>query len=229
MWQILKSEYQYNKFLLVIPFLLVFAVLIANTVQGWERPEVNLKGSRTIMATAAAVIYFLNLMKNIKEKKDRLFRTLPLSTSQIGFSRLQFITSIWIIFLILFWTFASFANPYRIDLIIWDTIAITGFVFCAIGFPIFHRDLNFIFQSKKILFGLTVIYVCILITFGMITFLLLSVTKYSWKIFQPLLPLKENFSGILESPIGAIAFTVFGVLLMVSSIISYNHRIKYID
>jgi len=229
MWQILKSEYQYNKYLLVIPFLLVFAVLIANTIQGWERPEVNLKGSRTIMATAAAVIYFFHLMRNIKEKKDRLFRTLPLSTSQIGFSRLQFITSIWIIFLILFWIFTSSANPYQINLIIWDSIAITGFVFCAIGFPIFHRDLNFIFQSKIILFWLTVIYVCILITFGIITFLLLSVTKYSWKIFQPLLPLKQNFSGILESPIGAIAFTVFGVLLMVASIFSYNHRKKYID
>ena len=229
MWQLLKSEYQYHKYLLVIPFLLVFAVLIANTVQGWERPELNLKGSRTIMASMSAVIYFIYLMRNIKEKKDRFFRLLPLPTSQIGFSRLQFIASIWTIFLILFWIFASSVNPFRVNLIIWDTLAITGFVLCAISFPIFHRDLSFIFQSKKILIWITVFYAFFLMTFGTITFLLFSVTKYSWNIFQPLLPLKENFSAIFTSPIGAISFFIFGVFVMGASVFSYNYRKKYLE
>ncbi len=56
--------------------MLVFVVLIANLVQGWEKPELNLKGSRTIMATMTAIIYFIYLLKNIKEKKGRFFRLL---------------------------------------------------------------------------------------------------------------------------------------------------------
>ncbi len=224
MWQILKSEYQCHKYLLIIPFLLVLTVLTVNLVQGWVKPELNLKGSRTIKATATAVIYFIHLLKNIKEKKDRFFRLLPLPTSQIGFSRLQFITSIWIVFLILFWISTSFADSLRMDLIVWDTIAITGFVLCAIGFPIFYRDLNFIFQSKKILLWLTFFYACVLMTFGTITFLLFSVTKYSWKIFQPLLPLKENLYLIFESPIRAIAFFLFGIFILTASVFSYNQQ-----
>ena len=168
-------------------------------------------------------------MKNITEKKDRFFRLLPLPTSRIGFSRLQFITSIWILFLILFWIFTSSVNPFRTDLIIWETIAITGFVLCAIAFPIFHRDLRYIFQSKKILIWITVFYACFLMTFGIIAFLLFSVTKESWKIFQPLMPLKENFSAIFASPIGAISFFIFGVLVMGASVFSYNHRKKYLE
>ena len=224
MWQILKSEYHYHKYLLIIPFTLVLVVLTVNLVQGWEKPEMNLKGSRTIMATAAAIIYFIYLLKNIKEKKDRFFRLLPLPTSRIGSSRLHFITSIWIMFLILFWISTSFADPFRMDLMVWDTIAITGFVFCAMGYPIFHRDLNYIFQSKKIILWLTVFYSCFLMTFGTITFLMFSVTKYSWKIFQPLLPLKENLSLIFESPIGATAFFLFGIFVMWASVFSYNQQ-----
>ena len=228
MRRLLKAEFLYHKSLLIIPYLLVLVVILVNFSKGWERIEQNVPGTKTIMVSMIAVVYFVRLLNMIKEKRERFQMLLPLSITQIGFFRLIFTLVTWLSFLILFWIGTSTVKPYQYDLIFWDTLSVTGFVIIANAFPFIYRDLTNIFSSNISRILLMVFYSIAMIV-GIVIFNLFGINENSWKIFKPLLPLKENVVHIFYSWIGALIFLGLGFCLTGISLIIFKRRKTYID
>lgn len=218
MWALVKADLKYNWLYLAIPSALVLAVCLANYLRGWSTPEMDLPGTRTIMMTMTAVIYFFRKLRQILEKRDRYLALLPHSLRSIGFSRLCLGILVWLSYLSVYFVLSASVRPYRLDLIVWEALSITGFVIFGNAFPFIYRDLFYVFIPGRSKPFVIMSYV-VLVLLGVLTFLLFSVTEYSWALVKVVLPLRQYFAPLSTAFLGAILFiflAVAGVILSVS-------------
>ena len=208
MWKILKADLINNKLILIIPCGMVLFGMIINVVLGWQNVELDLPGVRSLMTNAIIVLLIFNFIKFIQEKRLRLISTLPLAIKKIAMARLLYIFIIWISYLGLYWISTSTSRPYRFDIIFWDTLSVTGFILIANSFPYFFRDLNFCFKKKYTQVILSIILV-LMFFIGFLLIFIFGVNEYSWKIFQPLLPLRKMLIKFSATSIGTIFFILF--------------------
>ena len=135
MWQMLKTEFEYNKGV-VIPAYLV-AVFIS---------LLDLDGVYGLSA-ACAIIYFVCIpimtIRMDKEKRDRLYLRLPLALKEASAARLLFI----ILFqggLFFLWSIVFFTGHFGHDnQAIWTMITTSAFVIMVITFFAIYHDLGY--------------------------------------------------------------------------------------
>ena len=228
MWKLIQAEFSYNKYLFIFPLGLILVAMIANIVQGWVQVEEDLLGVRSIITSMVAFIYFFRYMKNIKEKRDQQHVLLPLSLLQVAIARLLFVIIIWSSLLLLYWIATCSVRPYLTDIIIWETLSVTGLILIANAFPFIHVDLTRVFNEKYQRAILSMFYVVIVIL-GVIIFMLFNVNDYSWVIFKPLLILKNNFIKITKPPVFALFCLLSGMVITILNLIIFKNRKTYIQ
>jgi hypothetical protein len=228
MWNILKADLMNNKLILIIPCGLVFFGMIINVILGWQNVELDLPGVRSLMTTAIIVLIIFNFIKYIQEKRVRLISILPLSIKKVAVSRLLYIVFIWTSFLLLYWISSSTAKPYRFNIIFWDTLSVTGLVLFVNAFPYFFPDFKFSFKEKYKTVVLTILLVLIFFI-GYLLIFTFGINKYSWKIFQPLLLLRNMLSSISSTSIGTLIFILIGLGFSALNIFTFERRKSYLE
>lgn len=228
MWKIIKADFNYHKFVFIVPVTVVLAGLIANLTQGWRQLEHDFQGMRTVMAVATVFIFFFKYVTMIGEKRARHNMLLPLKSWQIGLPRLLFTIFIWGAFLILYWATTSTARPYRIDIIIWDTISLSGLVLIVNALAFIFLDLNYTNFNKIEKILLMLLYPFLLLC-GFIVFFIFGVSDQSWQIFKFLLPYKADFSSLSSTAIGAIISLLIGIAATYVSMLVFNRRRTYLQ
>lgn len=228
MWKIIKADFKYHKFIFIIPVTIVLAGLFANVVQGWRQLEHDFQGMRTVMIVATTFIFLIKYLVMIGEKRIRHNRLLPLKSGQIGLPRLLYGMIVWAIFLVLYWSATATARPYRIDVIIWDTISLTGLVLIANALMCVFIDLNFLGIKKIHKILLTLLYPFLLL-FGFIVFFIFGVSEQSWPMTKFLLPYKADFSSFSATAIGALISLLIGMAATYLSVVVFNRRRTYLQ
>jgi hypothetical protein len=228
MWKIIKADFKYHKIVFIAPVAVVLAGLAANVVQGWRQLEHDFQGMRTVMGVATAFIFLIKYLAMIGEKRNRHNMALPLKSWQIGLSRLLYCIIVWVIFLILYWSATATAHPYRIAIIIWDTISLSGLVLIANALMFIFVDLNYIGIKgiQKILLAFLAPF---LLLGGFIVFFIFNVSEQTWSIFKILLPYKANFSSFSATAIGAISSLLIGIAATYLSVLVFKRRRTYLQ
>lgn len=228
MWKIIKADFRYHQFIFIVPVAVVLTGLVANVVQGWRQLERDFQGMRTVMAVAAAFIFFFKYVTLIGEKRNRHNMLLPLKSWQIGLPRLLFTILIWVALLILYWSTTATARSYRSDIIIWDTISLSGLILTANALMFIFVDLNYTSVKKIHKLWLMLLYPFLLLC-GFIVFFSFGVSEQSWQIFKLLLPYKADFSSLSATAIGAFISLVIGIVATYASVLIFEHRRTYLQ
>jgi len=229
MWHLLKTELSYHKVEIMVFTSLGLVGLIANIVTGWQNIDVDLPGVRSLMAVGIMVACFVRLISYTKEKKDRYHTSLPLPVRRIGLSRLLYIISIWICFVILFWISSSAIRPYPLDKIILETLTMSGFILMANATLFIYRDL-FRFSFGSIRKSGFRIFNVVMILLGYILFYIIFAVGIPYFSFLRRINLfKENFHNVASSPYAVIVFNLLGIGLTIMSVILFARRKSYLE
>jgi len=227
MWNIIKTDFKYQKYHFIIPYAIVMLAIIANVAQGWRQNEHDMQGVRTVMASMTGIIFLAKSFIIAKEKRHRFIMLLPLKQWKIGLTRTLFIILIWLSFLIMYWLGSAMIRPYRADILIWDTLSFTGLVLLANSIIFIYYDLLYTLTDKKqqVILGLIFL---LSVFIGYIVFFLFGVDEQSWNIFKNLLlPYKNDFSRIASNYVGAVVSLLIGILMTILSVFVFGRRKTY--
>jgi len=178
------------------------------------------------------IMFGLLIMRQIKvqqEKMDRFFMKLPVSIKQISLLRILYLSTFWILLVVLFWlSYVIFAFNYLDSTIFWDLISLSGLIFAAISIPLLHRDLNVVYDGKnqKLIVGL--IYAVVLL-FGYLFLMLFFIVSESATALEALLPYKQIVTVITSSGFGSGVILLAGIGLLYLSTIIFQKRKIYLD
>jgi len=228
MLNILKAEIKDNLLLLVIPYILVLLPIFINIYQDWPTAEFDLRAIKSMMGVGIIFIILLRLVNISKNKKDRFHFLLPLSVRKIAITRLCFAITIWLSFLIFYWIGSSTAKPYRIDLIFWEALSITGFILITNAFVFIYRDITSVFYGKFKNNVSVILYNFMIIIGYLIFYLLFSITIPYFDFLKHLVPFQIEGAEFSSSLTGTIFFNVIGLGLSSLSIYVFTHRKSYL-
>jgi len=118
MWKILKAEFSYNKYWLVLSytvFVLFYPLFFVSSV--FENGTWNLKPFHIpmMMVVASTLSTILMLKGKSMEKRDCFHIRLPVSSKDIGLSRVLYAVCVWISLVILFWIPLVLIKPDLLD------------------------------------------------------------------------------------------------------------------
>lgn len=227
MWKIIKADFNYQKFVFIIPYAVVIAAISANVLQGWRQNEHDMQGVRTVMAAMTGIIFLFKSFKIAQEKRHRFITLLPLKQWKIGLTRTLFILLIWLSFLIMYWLGSAMIRPYRADFLIWDTLSFTGLVLLANATIFIYYDLLYTLTDikQKVILGFLFL---LAVFIGYIVFFLFGVDEQSWNIFKNLLlPYKDDFSAITSNYVGAVVSLSIGIMMTILSVYVFGRRKTY--
>ena len=158
MWQILKAELRYNKlvvlFVILYPFLGVLPSKIGSylMIHGIIGPH----GRAIIFLFTVSSILFsfiiaFEIIKEPDEKRDRLYKLLPISTGRIGYSRFFFPFFIWM-GLIMVSIFSQLLSPHHgLEMKrIFGLFTINSFFITIYALKCINRDLQFLFGKEYV-------------------------------------------------------------------------------
>lgn len=229
MWRLAKADFQYYWYIFLIPCILACLLFgFVGFVKGWPEPGVDLLGTRALLMTMVAVVFFYRILRSMLEKRDRYHVLLPLSGTRNALSRLLFVICLWICFVLLYWLSTLTVKPYSAEIIIFEMLSATGFVLAANALPYIHHDLVLCLRRnyQKILWMVTYI---TLVCLGVVFYLSFVVTSSSWKIFKFFLPLKNSMVPYTTSVLGASVFLAIGLAMTWLSVLVFKQRKTYTD
>lgn len=227
MWKIIKADFNYQKFVFIIPYAIVLLAIIANVSQGWRQHEHDMQGVRTVMASMTGIIFLFKSFKIAQEKRHRFITLLPLKQWKIGLTRTLFIILIWLRFLVMYWLGSAMIRPYRADILIWDTLSFTGLVLLANSIIFIYYDFLYTLTDikKKVILGFLFL---LAVFIGYIVFFLFGVDEQSWNIFKNLLlPYKDDFSSFTSNYVSAVVSLSIGILITILSVFIFGRRKTY--
>jgi len=229
MWRLVKADFQYNWYIFIIPCALAGILFVfVGFIKGWPDPDIDLVGTRSLLMTMAAVVFFYRILRTMLEKRDRYHALLPISGTRTALSRLMFMICLWAGFALLYWLSTLTVKPYSVEIIILEMLTASGFVLMANALPYIHRDLVLCLQRSYQRTLVMIVYstsMCV----GMVLFLAFFVTKSSWKIFRILLPLKISMNPFTTSLLGASIFLVLGLGMTWLSVLVFKRRKTFVD
>lgn len=229
MWRLVKADFQYNWYIFIIPCALAAILLgFVGIFKGWPDPDIDLMGTRSLLMTMAAVVFFYRILRTMLEKRDRYHALLPLSGTRIALSRLMFMICLWAGFTLLYWLSTLTVKPYSVEIIILEMLTTSGFVLMANALPYIHRDL-FLCLQRSYQKTLWMIVYSTSMCVGMVLFLAFFVTKSSWRIFRVLLPLNEFITPFSTSILGAGFFLFLGLGMTWLSVFLFKQRRTFVE
>lgn len=175
MWQLVKSEIEYFKWLYILSVLFVVIINFGLTIDGkWVEAQSDFPGLRVIWLGIGMVVLFFALLFNRKSGRLRVLFSLPLSKYELALSRLIPFLLFWsllIIILVFFYILNFRELPEKIWLI--NLVSLSGIILVIDSIPILYSDLYSIYFSKqsKIFIGmfwgiLWIIYITLNIIFA---------------------------------------------------------------
>lgn len=227
MWRIIKAEISYNRWFLLLPAVLVLAPIFANLWQGWPHPAYDLVGIRTMMTTALGIAGLFILLRFYQEKRERRHVLLPVSLTTIGRTRLGILLIIWLSFLACFWAGSATVRPYQVDLILWHTLALTGFIGVIIAGVFIFRDITVWAAAtswRYLMVGGYVLAVCLVYA---VWYLFFAAALPYFEFLEPVNRLNTQYRDSAGQLMWAVLLNGAALLAMEGSIILFKKRPGY--
>jgi hypothetical protein len=149
MWRLLKTEFEYDRFVLGICFSLVTIISFVFLILGGSDLEKSIPAYRAVLICSAAIVWLNSLVKLQNEKRECIQMRIPVGIRTIGLSRLIYLCVFWIIIAGLFFIMNWIVKGHTLDLT--DVTAIfsmTGIVFTANAFTLLQKDLRYFYTGK---------------------------------------------------------------------------------
>lgn len=159
MWQILKAELAYNKFGILIAYVLALIIQI---------------GDFYTQIASSMIIFFIAIgimgSESDKEKRDRFHSLLPIPIKQLAFIRTVFVIIFQLGFLVIL--ISHFLSTYfgKDNSALWSILVANGFILSVINIFIIYTELGF-FGKKKYKFIFLGIIAIILIALALALYL----------------------------------------------------------
>jgi len=229
MLRLLKAEFIDNKYVLIIPYCLFLLPIIINITQGWPTPEFDLRGIKMMMAGGIILIFLLRSTRFLKDKKDRLFILLPLSIRQIAITRLLFIVTVWLSFVLIYWLSSLTIKSYHPNLVLWETLSLTGFILIVGAYPFLFRDISICFPGRYQRLALGIFNLIILIISYAVFYMLFATNVPYFEFLRRLEPQQTEYAKISASPLGTIIFLLLGLGVSSASVYLFKYRKSYLN
>jgi hypothetical protein len=204
MWKILKADLAYNKFGLVIAYLLALIIQFSEFYT---------------LIPSPIIIFFIAVgimgSQSDKEKRERFHSLLPISIKRLAFIRLVFVIVFQFGFLVI--QFSHFFTTYfgKDNSAFWSILVGNGFILSVINIFIIYTDLGF-FNTKKYR----------LIFLGIIALILIALALIFFLGF-----LRSDFvmgSNFAKSPLDALIFNLICFGMFYLSYVLFIRRKSYL-
>jgi hypothetical protein len=206
MWEIIKAEMQYYKWLFISLYMFVMPFYIINSIRG------NMQKHLIFIAFYTLPIIGIFVKKS---KRTRLHAGLPVSIFYLGISRYPIITVFWISLVVLFCISVILSKSATLNS--WQILSITAtgpFVAACMNIS---KDLRF----SKFAVITQIVFKIIIVLFAVIIAVLYFST-YAEGIFN------INLSWIFQNPLFAIIMIICTLALMVISVRLFEGRSTYV-
>lgn len=156
MWQLIKTELKYYKWLYFLSILFVAIINLALTMDyRWIEAQNDFPGLRIIWIGISIVVFFSTLLFNRKSGRLRNNYLLPLSNKQIAISRIIPFVFFWILHVIILFLFYLInINSLPTNDWVLSLVSLTGVILLINSIPVLNNDFystNFSKLSKNIL------------------------------------------------------------------------------
>ena len=234
MLQIIKSEFRYNKYSFLTLYFLVIALPVMVGVIESRKADVMIPAVLFVMGVAVFIVMVSGYLIRFSSKRDRLHYLLPLSTRRIALARYLIAILFWLSLVVLFLFSLIFVKPETFIMkhrgfestLLWDLIALNGFLLILNANYLLSRDLAFCFRRKrKILF----------VYYDQIPSILSNLTTFFIIVFISYMdvfnvePGRAIIFSTLVSPFGAVSLNCVGLLISLVSIRIYSNRTSYLN
>jgi len=231
MWKYLKIDFTYYRTVLILvsaPYLILSVFIFGFA---WSSASQDASGLLKLLGVFILFIWMIRLLRMLKERSDRFSMLLPVSSRQIGVSRILFGIIIWFIYLIIYTgLLLCFRSQEAESWIFISMISATGLWLILNAAAYIHRDLMQIFTGKYQILLLSGLYSVILLSAGLV-FSAGSIERYFLELIPEsmiknmvwLMFIKDliSGSGLLNLMIG-IMFSLAGMYL-------FTKRRAYLD
>jgi hypothetical protein len=223
MWRIIRAEFSYDKFRIMLIFL--FCIICFITIWygvKWERNRVPM--IMLIMLVGTILISFINGKTRLLQKRDIMYLTLPIVLRKIGILHLLIPFSSWLSIVAVFYISSLIIQPFSETILtipsILHLLTLNGLILYVIAAYLLQRDLMAIIvkQSKK-----TLVFIVWLISYFTALLPFFIVTNFAG-IFGENTSLHLFLLNLFVSPIW---INVFGVLIAGISFLVFIKRKSY--
>ena len=226
MWQLLKTEFEYDRFILGMCFSLFILISVVFLTLGGNDLEKSVPAYRAVLICSVAIVWLNTLVKLQKEKRECMHVKIPISIRTIGLSRLLYLFIFWIIIAALFFIISWIVKDRSLDFSdVTANISMTGIIFNAIALTFLQKDLKYFFTGKLAKVILSVLFF-ILICIAYFVFVLSVMTFEVRTAFDSL---RMGMMSIFFSGWGAVGFMVLGVGLSLMDLWVFGHRKFFLE
>jgi hypothetical protein len=218
MWEMIKSDIMYNRFLFVLLYSVVIIAVAANAAFG------NLEEAlATWMFFSVVVIGITAGIEEMRTKRIRFFAGLPVPVRQQGIYHYSVFVLYWLSLMILLWLSSLISRKGQVGLdYLWWILTRIGAMFIWIASMNLSQDFRFYYKTKNLgyLLKWTVL---IFGTFGgPFVYFVTNVRYQSDLVFF-------FVSNMFQNSAGALALFLLSLGLMVLSVRVYEQRRSYTE
>jgi hypothetical protein len=226
MWRLLKTEFEYDRFVLGMCFSFVTIISFVFLILGGGDLEKSIPAYRAVLICSAAIVWFNSLVKLQKEKRECIQMKIPVGIRTIGLSRLLYLCIFWIIIAGLFFIINWIVKGHTLDLTdVTSTFSMTGILFMANAFTLLQKDLRYFYTGKHAKFLLSVLFF-ILICIAYFVFIL---SVMSFEARSSFGSLRMGMRSLFFSEWGAAGLMVLGIGFSFMDLWVFKNRIMYLE
>ena len=229
MLRLIKAEIENRKIWWIGLYSIFITTFIAFLSMGLDVPQNSFPALRVIMIMAAGIISLQRIIHITKEKADRFQMQLPVSVGQVSLARVIIPNLFWLNMAVLVSIAILILRPEIFtDAVLYNWIALNGFILAANAVPLIQRDLTYIFIGRWQKYTIQVFYV-ITAVLGYLLFLLFIAQQPFDSIFKLAYPVQSLYEIITSSLNGSLIFFGTGILLALCSYFLFGMRKSYVE
>lgn len=218
MWEMIKADIAYNRFLFIFLYSVVFIAVITNAILG------NLEEQLSILMFFSVVLIGVTAgIEEIKTKRIRFYTSLPLPVRQLGIFRYPVFVAYWASLMILLWLSSLISQQFPIGFdYLWWILTRTGAIFIWIACMGLSQDFPFCYKGK----GPGYVLKWTALLFGVFG------GPFVYFMTNPrgqLNPFFSFISDVFLTPTGALGLFLLSLSVMALSICVYARRRSYIE
>jgi len=213
MWQLMKADFSYYKFALLLGFGVCVVMAIVSFAWNWGDLDTPIANSAFSYMITIGIIGF----DADKEKRDRLYAVLPLSLRDIAHGRM-FLAVIFQLSIFLLWLVYLAVTRENVPLpTVCNMLSFSALTLAMIMFFIIHHDIGF-GDNKKKGYGIYYGFFALVIAIGGFLYYIQKLRAVSSYLFITLYGL----------PAGAILFSAFALGMYILSLTVFMRRKSYL-
>ena len=229
MWQLIKTEIQYYKWLYIMSLIFVIIVNIGLTIDNrWIESQGDFPGLRIIWIGIGIVVFFFHLLSNRKSGRLRTQTLLPLSNREQALVRIVPFLLFWLIlsFVLQFFYLINNSTFLKSDWI-FNLVGLTGIMLLINSIPVLNTDFYSTFFSKRSKFILGISWAILWITYIELNMIFSTYLDFiSPEFFEGSRELLESY---YSSHIGITINFLIGVIAFFTSLLTFKKRLLYLE